>query len=211
MTQPQTKHEAPIDARATDLLDFWFGDLRERYDAKESLRRWFSGDPELDALCRERFGALLSEAEAGGLRDWEGRPESLLALVILLDQLSRNLHRGSAAAFANDARACNLAHQAVDSGWDLELHPLERLFLYLPFEHSESLADQDLAVERFAALEAVAGPELQAAVAGYSDYARRHRDVIVRFGRFPHRNQRLGRPSTPEEQVFLTQPGSSFG
>ena len=191
-----------------DLLDFWFADLAT---PAKAMKLWFTADPELDATLQTRFGGLLAEAEAGGLRDWETNPDGLLALVVLLDQFSRNCHRGSGKAFANDERARILAQRARAAGWDQAMLPLERLFLYLPFEHSEDLADQELSVSLFAELQKVAPPEQNAIFAGIYDYALRHRDVIARFGRFPHRNERLGRTSTPVELSFLAEPGSSFG
>lgn len=193
--------------QASDLLAMWFAGLGQP-DTDPLMKRWFGSDPQSDAQLRRDFGPLLAEAEAGGLQRWEDEPESMLALVVLLDQFSRNLHRGSGQAFANDARARDLAARALEQGWDQRFSPLERMFFYLPFEHSESLADQERCVELFEALNQQQG---DAFFANTLDYARRHRDVIARFGRFPHRNQRLGRPSTPEEEAFLRTPGSSFG
>ncbi|HEY9841994.1 MAG: DUF924 family protein [Candidatus Sericytochromatia bacterium] len=193
-----------------EILDYWFAGL-EAGDTQALTKRWFMGGAEQDAELQARFGALLAEAEAGGLQGWEHEPGSLLALVILLDQFSRNLHRGSGRAFANDVRAVGLARKALDLGWDRQFPPLQRVFFYLPFEHSEEIEDQHRSIELFESLVSEASAELRGMLAGYLDYARRHRDVVVRFGRFPHRNARLGRSSTPEEEAFLQEPGSSFG
>ncbi len=203
-----------IPTQAQDLLTLWFDTLLEKPDQQSVMKRWFSSDPNWDQQLNQQFGELLKQAEAGGLKDWEQTPESKLALIILLDQLSRNLYRGSAKAFANDPRAVKLAEQMVEQAWDQKLHPLQRLFIYLPFEHSESLAHQDQAIELFDRLKADPSEivsEQKELFAMLLDYAHRHRDVIVKFGRFPHRNARLGRADTPEETEFLKQPGASFG
>jgi len=174
------------------VLAFWFTD--------EARARWFDKDAAFDAACRDRLGVLARDAAAGRLDGWAAMPRGALALVILLDQVPRNLHRGTPAAFAQDAKAREVARRAVAAGLDAALGPEERLFLYLPFEHGEDAADQALAVDL---IEALGDPE-------WAESARRHRDIILRFGRFPHRNVALGRPSTPEELAFLAGPDSSF-
>src|SRR5690606_119569 len=138
---------------------------------------------------------------------WLAPPRGRLALVILIDQFSRNLFRGDARAFAHDALARRWVSEGLDAGADRALRAIERVFFYLPLEHSESLADQQRSVALFERLCADVPPALQGTFAGYLDYAVRHRDVIVRFGRFPHRNASLGRATTPEEAEFLRQPG----
>ncbi|HET6468179.1 MAG TPA: DUF924 family protein [Geminicoccaceae bacterium] len=175
-----------------DVLDFWFG---ERASAL-----WFEKDPAFDAEIRERFLALVEAAAAGAHDDWLETPEGALALVVLLDQFPRNMHRGRPAAFAHDARAREVAAAALARGHDRALPAAQRSFLYLPFEHSEDLVDQDRSVALFRALGDPVG----------LDYAVRHREIVARFGRFPHRNAILGRASTPEEEVFLEGPQSSF-
>lgn len=178
-------------ARSPDgVLEFWFSDAARPH--------WFVPSEAFDARVRDVLGPLHAQAAAGQLDHWVRDPRGALALVILLDQVPRNIHRGSADAFATDALALRHARDAVDLG--RELGEDERVFLYLPFEHSESLADQDRCVTLMAALR---NPM-------WLDYAERHRQVIARFGRFPHRNATLGRDSTDEELEFLTQPGSSF-
>ncbi|MGE3724802.1 MAG: DUF924 family protein [Candidatus Sericytochromatia bacterium] len=188
------------------VLDFWFAG-----NQATQIRRWFSANPEFDQSIRSELGTLHAQAAAGDLAEWETSPEGCLALLILLDQCSRNLFRGSGQAFAWDAQALKLAKALCASGGDQTLPALARLFVYLPFEHSEALEDQDQAVSCLQALQAQAPSGLEGAIDSFVDYAFKHREVIQRFGRFPHRNARLGRPSSPEEMNFLSQPGSSFG
>jgi uncharacterized protein (DUF924 family) len=176
----------------SDILAFWFSDAVKG--------KWFGSGESFDAELRHRFGGLLQSAKLGALAHWAENPDGVLALVILLDQFSRNIHRGAPEAFAADPLALETAKQAIAQGYDLRLTPEGRGFLYLPFEHSEALADQDRGVALFEAL------GLEEAL----DYMRRHREIIARFGRFPHRNAILGRVSTPEEIEFLKRPGSSF-
>lgn len=187
----------------TDVLDFWFG------GASAVDPRWFKRSDAFDAEIDNRFGATVQAALAGRLDAWAARPEGALALIVLLDQFTRNMYRGTPAAFAGDAQALALAQKLVDSGEHQHLPPLRRWFAYMPLEHAEDLALQQQCVRLFEALVAEPGPHREA-LAGALDYARRHRDVVARFGRFPHRNAILGRTSTPEEAAFLLQPGSSF-
>ncbi|MGV3523412.1 MAG: DUF924 family protein [Candidatus Sericytochromatia bacterium] len=194
-----------------DVMDYWFGSPAQPLSASQQFERWFGSDAAQDNALRERFGPLLAAAEAGELNPWTSAPLSLLALIIVLDQFSRNLYRGSAKAFSNDSRGLALARLAVDKGWDQQLLPIQRMFVYLPFEHSEELDHQRQAVALFEQLEAQVSPSEKERFAVFTDYARRHQDVVERFGRFPHRNDRLGRQSTPEEEAFLATPGSSFG
>lgn len=179
---------------ANEVLRFWFGQGGERGKAH---KRWFEKNAAFDAEVRERFLPLY-EALAGN-EEWLAVPEECLARIIVLDQFPRNMFRGSARAFATDAQALAAARHAVAHGFDRDLLPVERQFVYLPFEHSESLADQERACELMRPL----GEELY-------DWALRHKQIIERFGRFPHRNAILGRQSTPEEIEFLKQPGSGF-
>jgi uncharacterized protein (DUF924 family) len=197
---PLTGNEA---ARAQTLLDFWFRGLA----SPEGERRrevWFTVDPAFDAALRARFLDDQRRAAAGDYDGWRAAPDTCLALILLLDQLPRNLYRGSPAAYACDAKARAMAHHALERGFDRPQSPVRRCFLYLPFEHSEDLADQAVSLALF---EALAGdlddPKSLAA-------ARRHHEIIARFGRFPHRNKVLGRLSTTEEQAFLKEPNSSF-
>lgn len=185
---------------AEDVLDFWFGDLSDGIAGTEQRKLWFTASEEFDAQCRSRFSALLGSAPT---IDWSATAHDRLAYVILCDQLPRNIHRGTAEAFAFDALALKFARRAVEQRCDLELGLDERSFLYMPFEHSESIIDQHTAVGLFASLRDEA-PTSQRSYAGNNlRFARKHRDIIVRFGRFPHRNQVLGRSSTEEELEFI--------
>ncbi len=185
------------------VLEFWFGAPGEAHFGK-SRRQWFVKDPEFDAQIARRFGALVEAALAGELDHWQASPAEELARIVVLDQFTRNIHRGTAAMFAGDALALAAADDLVAGGRDRELLPVQRAFCYLPFEHSESLADQDRAVQLFETLrdDEDAG--------GMLEWALRHREVIQRFGRFPHRNEILGRASSAAELEFLGQPGSRF-
>jgi len=191
-------------AAAADILAFWFG---HPGDAGYGQPRgeWFRKDAGFDAEIRSRFLPAVEAALAGDLNAWADDREGIFALLILLDQFPRNLFRGEARAFAGDERARCLAETTLAKGWDQHLSAVEKLFVYLPFEHSESLADQERSVALFSAL-AAGHPGCE----GFLDYAHRHLEIIARFGRFPHRNAALGRPSTPEETSYLAQPGSGF-
>ncbi len=173
---------------AADIVTFW---------REAGYKHWFGKDDAFDAEIGARFGALQRRASRGEFAEWEATPEGALALVILLDQFSRNLNRGSAAAFENDPRAREVADRALWLGYDRAVDPAMRSFFFLPFMHSENLADQ----ERCVALYAEAGDE------NGLKYAREHHDIIARFGRFPHRNPALHRTTTPEEQAFLDGGG----
>jgi len=193
------------------LLDWWFGQGTTASEiAADKQRLWFGYRPEQDAEARERFGCLVEEALDGGLQDWAELPEGWLALVLLLDQLPRMIHRATPRAFAGDERAQQLVRDGLAHGGDMLLSPLQRVFIYLVLEHAEHLPTQELAVAHFAALRDIAGEPEQALFADFLDYAERHRQVISRFGRFPHRNAILGRPSSEAERMFLAQPGSAF-
>lgn len=194
-----------------DLLHWWFGQGTSATEiAAEKQRLWFGYRPQQDAEARERFGALVEQALNGDLQDWAELPEGWLALVLLLDQLPRMIHRDTPRAFAGDERAQQLVRDGLAHGGDMLLSPIQRVFIYLVLEHAENLAVQDLAVAHFTALRDIAAEHEQAPFRDFLDYAERHREVISRFGRFPHRNAILGRDSSDAEQSFLQQPGSSF-
>jgi uncharacterized protein (DUF924 family) len=197
---------------ARAVLDFWFADALVSPEALEAqVERWFGSDPELDREIADRFAPLLERAGRGELDDWLAGDESALALVILLDQFPRNVFRGSRRAFAMDAKAQAVAAAAIDAGVDRRLHPLEASFLYLPFEHAEDAALQERSVELFEALRARAPAELRAQLDEFARYAHEHRDIVHRFGRFPHRNHALGRASTPAERAYLESGGTTYG
>ncbi|MBI2309015.1 MAG: DUF924 domain-containing protein [Rhodocyclales bacterium] len=187
-----------------DILDFWFLPAGTPGHG-EPRTAWFRKDAAFDEEIRARFLPAVEAALAGGLADWAETPRGALALLILLDQFPRNLFRGQAKAFAGDARARQIAEGLVARGGDRALNGVERVFAYLPFEHSEALADQERSLQLFSRL-----AEEADGFAGTLDYARRHHEVIVRFGRFPHRNAALGRASTAAEADYLAQPGSGF-
>lgn len=170
------------------VLDFWFGQDR---------KVWFEKNPTFDEEIRARFMPLFESAAAGTLASWTNSPRSALALVILLDQFPRNMFRGQPRAFATDPMALEAARTIVAQGWDKAFTEDEQTFAYLPFEHSEALEDQEQSLRLFTGN-------------ANFEWARRHWDIIRRFGRFPHRNAILGRESTPEEIAFLRTPGSGF-
>ncbi len=172
-----------------EILTFWF----EETDSK----KWFKKSAAFDASVVARFGATHAAAVAGALDRWAEDPKGALALIIVLDQFSRNIHRGSPLAFAADARALEVARQVVAAGWDAQMSDDERQFVYMPFMHSEELAAQETCVELFGRI-------------GRLKWAVDHHKIIARFGRFPHRNAVLKRASTEEEAAFLDEPGSSF-
>jgi uncharacterized protein (DUF924 family) len=185
------------------VLDFWFLPASDPAHG-QSRPEWWSKNTAFDTAITTRFGPLLDEALAGGLRDWGREPHSALARIIVLDQFTRNAFRDTPRAFAGDALAQEATVAMIEGGQDRLLKPVERWFAYMPLQHAEDLALQERAVGLFSALAKDPGYE------NALDYAMRHRDIVARFGRFPHRNRILGRESTPEEIEFLKQPGSSF-
>ena len=190
-------------SQANEILDFWFGKPDEA-DYGKSRKVWFIKNPKFDEEVRSCFLNDYQQAAAGQLDDWKASPHGCLALIILLDQFPRHMFRGQPEAFATDPQALAYAKYAIEQGFDKQLLPIQRWFIYMPFEHSENLADQHECVELFSALQEY--PECDSGI----DYAIRHLKVIERFGRFPHRNRILSRETTPEEAEFLKQPGSSF-
>ena len=184
---------------AEDIVQFWFGNA-----PGERRKAWFVKDPAFDAQISARFMPAYEAAAAGTLADWKNAARESLALIVLTDQFPRNMFRNSGRAFETDAMALATAKRVIDAGWDAKMLPVERMFVYLPFEHSESMADQDRSCALFAPLNAF--PETSDAV----EYSEKHRAIVKRFGRFPHRNAALRRETTPEEIEFLKQPGSGF-
>lgn len=178
-------------ADPVEVLDYWVGEVGED--------GWFAGGDDLDAAIGARFGDLWQAALAGGLEHWVDGPAATLAYLVLCDQMSRNMHRGKAEAFATDAQALAAARKALAEGWDLAAPEPERMFFYLPFEHSENPEDQTLAVALMAERLPL-DPAMEL-------HARAHQQIIRRFGRFPARNAALGRASTPDEAAFLADEG----
>ena len=192
----------PPDAQA--VLDFWFGPAD---DADHALSRpqWFRKDDAFDAQIADRFGGLIEAALIGGLDEWRDTALGSVALLLLLDQFTRNSFRGQAKSFAGDARALSVALALVQAGDERGLTGVQRQFVYLPFEHAEDLAIQAESLRLFAGLE-----RDHPALKGLLDWAQRHQVIVARFGRFPHRNAALGRTSSAEELAFLATPGSGF-
>jgi len=192
-----------VQSSPAEVLAFWFG--REGEPGYGEFRsQWFQKDEAFDREVTDRFGALYEQAAAGELDGWREEAESCLALVIVLDQFPRNMFRGDARTHATDGKALDAAKYAIEQALDRELPPFQRMFLYMPFMHAEDARDQRISVGLFEGLAGEAGgPDVV-------EYAGGHRDIVERFGRFPHRNALLGRETTPEEAEFLTQPGSSF-
>jgi uncharacterized protein (DUF924 family) len=187
---------------AAGVLEFWF--------AEANVAHWFVVDASFDAQIRERFGEAMQAAADGQLDGWAVNPSGWLALLILLDQFSRNLHRQDPRAWMHDASAQRIALSGIARGDDRQLPALQRVFAYLPLEHAENTALQQRSVELFEALCAEVPSQQRERFEGFLGYARRHREVIARFGRFPHRNAVLDRTSTPEELIYLAQPGAGF-
>jgi uncharacterized protein (DUF924 family) len=185
--------------RADEILNFWFAHGQE---AEYAQRRkvWFAKNPSFDQAIRTRFQTDYELAATGKLMDWQETPQGCSALILLLDQFPRNMFRGELQSFATDSQALAFAQHAIAQGFDQELPPIQRMFIYLPFEHSEHLEHQLQAVQRMKVLQ----------IQDVTDYALKHKEVIERFGRFPHRNKILGRTNTPEEEEFLKQSGSTF-
>jgi len=186
-----------------EILDFWFG--REDEPGYGEFREaWFQKDEDFDREVQDRFREDHERAANGDLDEWREEARSALALVILLDQFPRNMFRGDARTHATDAKAQETAEYAIARALDRELPAFQRMFLYMPFMHSESVEAQRRSVALFERLrDEPGGPDV-------TSYAIGHRDIVERFGRFPHRNAILDRQTTPEEAEFLTQPGSSF-
>lgn len=201
-----------IPPRAAEVLEFWFGGAVENPAlVTEASRRWFLASRDEDAEIVTRFAALLERAAKGELDDWARTPRGALALIIVLDQFSRNVHRGSATAFANDARALQLCQDGLARGQDAALAPVERAFFCMPLQHAEDIGTQRQSVECVEQLFEDASAELRPHLEDFVRFAKLHRDIIARFGRFPHRNHVLGRTATPQEEAYLADGGQRFG
>lgn len=193
------------------ILEDWFGGTRRDPGlVPERNAFWFRADPERDERLRERLGGQVSEALAGGFTEWQDEPASRLALILLLDQLPRNLHRGTPRAFAGDHRAAALCLAGIATGMERVLAPVERAFFYMPLQHSEDRAAQRLGVRQYRDL-LEHNPEHDAVFRHFLEFAEEHRDIVERFGRFPHRNAILERESTAEETHYLEQGAPRYG
>lgn len=202
LPSPALIEEAGMSVDPQDVLAFWF-------DPAHAMH-WFAKDENFDAQIRRRFGGAVEAAAQGRLDDWTNSPDNWLALLIVLDQFPRNLYRGDARAWASDVKAQRIALSGLDDAFDQALPPLQRVFAYLPLEHAENMGLQQRCVALFEALHSQAAADDRERFAMFLDYARRHREVIARFGRFPHRNVVLGRVTTPDEADYLAQPGAGF-
>ena len=214
--EPVRVRRCEIPDMNTDIIDaivtFWLSDSRDSPD-RASARRgwWYQGGPVVDEEIRARFADLVPRALAGDLTGWRATPDGALALILLLDQFTRNLYRGTVEAYAGDACAFEIVNHAIERGLDRALHPVERIWLYHPFHHCEDVVEQDRGLGLLRALRRDADRAwhgyVERSIKGWT----RHRDIVARFGRFPHRNAVLGRDSTTKEQAYMAAGGESFG
>lgn len=196
---------------ADEIIEFWFGNSSDNLIVADNKRSiWFGKDRDVDLEIKKRFEKSINDLADGKLEKWESKPHSILALVLLADQFPRNIYRDSPKAYALDDKALRFSNAAIEDGFDKKLILIERVFLYLPFEHSESRANQGKSVKLFSELCNEAAHKEKKLFENFLDYAVRHKEVVHRFGRFPHRNKILGRKSSSEEKVFLKKRGSSF-
>ena len=195
-----------------DIVTFWLSDSRDSPDRALARRGWwYRAGSEVDEEIRARFGDLVPRACARGLMGWRDTPDGALTLILLLDQFTRNLYRGTIVAYAGDPCAFEVVNHAIDQGFDRELHPVALIWLYHPFHHSERVAEQDRGLGLLRALRQDVDPAWRAYVERSIEGWTRHRDIVARFGRFPHRNAVLGRDSTTEEQAYMAMDGESYG
>ncbi|HUP22505.1 MAG TPA: DUF924 family protein [Thermoanaerobaculia bacterium] len=209
MTLEDPQHPAPTPEA---VLDFWFGEsVADPSAAAARSSVWYGASPDIDRQIAGRFGGWVEAAAAGELDVWQATARGRLALVILLDQFPRNLHRGSGAAFDHDPRALELAREGAANGHLDELQPIEQVFLLMPYQHTEDLALQREGVAHYERIARAASPSWRAQLENALDFARRHLTIVERFGRFPHRNGALGREATPAERRYLEEGGERFG
>ncbi len=194
-----------------DILDFWFGPISGEVCEENRQKLWFMGGVEIDEEIKQRFGDRVVMASEGALEHWLETPEGNLAYVILLDQFTRNIYRKQARAFASDHLARKACRAGLAKGFDQQLAPIQRVFFYLPLEHSEDLADQQECCDLYAALRDCVSEQNEPVFAGFYDYAVKHHDIIAQFGCFPHRNDVLGREGTEEQNRWLEESGVRFG
>ncbi len=194
------------------VIEFWFGELPMQPDGlAERHKLWYGVDAATDTLIRDRFGTTVEAAVGGSYRSWENQALSRLALIVVLDQFNRNIHRGRAGAFDGDARALRLALDALDRGMDHEVDPIARTFFCLPLQHAEDLAVQERSVRVAKRFDAECRAAFENFPAALASFAREHREIVARFGRFPHRNEALGRESTADELAYLAGDAPSYG
>lgn len=196
-----------------DVLDYWFGDAAniKAEDLKDYFQRWFQGSEELDKEIKRKFGKAVKQATGDDLAVWENTTKGSLALIILLDQFTRNVYRGTDKAFAYDAKALRLCQKLIDSGADKEMSWPQRGFCYMPLQHAEDVKWQQQGIEAYIGLVEDMQDDLKKVVTGFLSSAREHKTIIDKFGRFPHRNKVLDRESTDEELIYLATGAKSFG
>ena len=193
-----------------EVLDFWFGEIIDEWTTTDRHALWFGARAADDEFIRTHFGEAMEQAVAGGMTAWEQKPMDTLALIILLDQMTRVIGRGRAAAFAGDKRALSLCLAGISNGFARQLPMVAQMFFYLPLEHSELLSHQEKHLALYADMIRQCPARKKELTAAF-DYARKHMDIIARFGRFPHRNAALGRVNTPAEETYLQNTNESFG
>jgi uncharacterized protein (DUF924 family) len=195
-----------------DVRNYWLGELSadSQNASKSQMGLWYGKDESVDQHIRETFAPHIPLAIAGEFDAWQQSPKSAVALIILMDQFSRNAFRDSPQMYAADPKALSVSLALIETRADRALHPIERMFVYLPLEHSEEVVYQDRSVELAQELAEDVSDAAREGYLGFVNYALKHREIVARFGRFPHRNAILGRINTDEESEFLTQPGSSF-
>ncbi|WP_370277801.1 DUF924 family protein [Pontibacterium sp.] len=200
-----------MSTQVEEILQFWFGAMADGFPTSDRTALWWGASDETDQLIEELFGALVRQALRGELESWSESPRGRLALIILLDQFTRSIFRSTPEAFAGDDQALALCQSGMERGHDQALEYAERQFFYMPLEHAEDLAVQDESIRCFENLLMEVPPHKKVVAQGSLDFAHQHRDQIVRFGRFPHRNRVLGRESTTEELAFLNQSNHNWG
>lgn len=193
------------------ILSYWFGDVVDQPELmQQKLAFWYGKNDDVDNDIRQQFGEHVERASQGDYDDWQKTAEGRLALIILLDQFTRNIYRNTSEVYAADAKALQIAMQGIELGHDQQLQPIHRVFMYMPLEHAEDKLIQQRCVELFEQLANSVPDSQHKLYLNFLDYAIKHQEVVDRFGRFPHRNKLLNRQSTQQEQEFLQQPGSSF-
>ena len=198
--------------QTNEILQFWFGDYKDfNHYPVDKANTWFQKSTDFDESINKKFGPLVDQAKNSELLDWTTEtPYTCLAYILLLDQFTRNIYRNQPQAFAHDELARTAANGAITKGFDKQLPLVCRVFMYLPFEHSEDKNDHPKCIELFQSIIEVAPEDQKERYKGYLSFAQQHKDIIDRFGRYPHRNKILNRVSTTEEIEFLETPGSSF-
>ena len=194
-----------------DICQFWFGDIVDDDVTTDKSALWWGGGAVVDNDIKQRFEGLLEQAASGQLKTWEATPQGLMALIILLDQFPLNIYRGAARAYDYESQAIQLCLNGIENKMDTELSLIERIFFYMPLEHSEKIEHQNLAVKMVGQLVASAAPGNRKRMQGFLDFAIEHQDIVQKFSRFPHRNEVLGRKPTAEETAYLSSGGKRYG